>query len=155
MYSAKGSDSRLRETLSRATRKNRDQVKPWTVDAHHFKAILFRRLRLTAGSAEPGGPGYMHFCVPTRTGADAEYFAQFAAEQLRLVRQGRRFRKVFKQVRARNESIDLEAGNIAALYTMGDGVVKRLGEMAHRVSEGRSAGLAVPRGRRIRSRGVS
>ena len=73
MYSAKGSDSRLRETLSRATRKNRDQVKPWTVDAHHFKAILFRRLRLTAGSAEPGGPGYMHFCVPTRTGADAEY----------------------------------------------------------------------------------
>ena len=155
VYSAKGSDSRLRETLSRATRKNRDQVKPWTVDAHHFKAILFRRLRLTAGSAEPGGPGYMHFCVPTRTGADAEYFAQFAAEQLRLVRQGRRFRKVFKQVRARNESIDLEAGNIAALYTMGDGVVKRLGEMAHRVSEGRSAGLAVPRGRRIRSRGVS
>ena len=155
VYSAKGSDSRLRETLSRATRKNRDQVKPWTVDSHHFKAILFRRLRVTAGSAEPGGPGYMHFCVPTRTGADAEYFAQFAAEQLRLVRQGRRFRKVFKQVRARNESIDLEAGNIAALYTMGDGVVKRLGEMAHRVSEGRSAGLAVPRGRRIRSRGVS
>ena len=154
VYSAKGSDSRLRETLSRATRKNRDQVKPWTVDSHHFKAILFRRLCLTAGSAEPGGPGYMHFCVPTRTGADAEYFAQFAAEQLRLVRQGRRFRKVFKQVRARNESIDLEAGNIAALYTMGDGVVKRLGEMAHRVSEGRSAGLAVPRGRRIRSRGV-
>ena len=155
VYSAKGSDSRLRETLSRATRKNRDRVKPWTVDAHHFKAILFRRLRLTAGSVEPGGPGYMHFCVPTRTGADAEYFAQFAAEQLRLVRQGRRFRKVFKQVRARNESIDLEAGNIAALYTMGDGVVKRLGEMARRVSEGRSAGLAVPRGRRIRSRGVS
>ena len=154
IYSAIGRDARQRETLRRASRKNRDRVKPWSVDSHHFKAILFRRLRVTAGSAEPGGPGYMHFCVPTRTGADAEYFAQFAAEQLRLVRQGRRFRKVFKQVRARNESIDLEAGNIAALYTMGDGVVKRLGEMAHRVSEGRSAGLAVPRGRRIRSRGV-
>ena len=155
VYSAKGSDSRLRETLSRATRKNRDQVKPWTVDSHHFKAILFRRLRLTAGSAEPGGAGYMHFCAPTRTGADAEYFAQFAAEQLRLVRQGRRFRKVFKQVRARNESIDLEAGNIAALYTMGDGVVKRLGEMAAIVSGGSNPAVVVAKGRRIRSRGVS
>ena len=154
VYSAKGSDSRLRETLSRATRKNRDQVKPWTVDAHHFKAILFRRLRVTAGSAEPGGPGYMHFCVPTRTGADAEYFAQFAAEQLRLVRQGRRFRKVFKQVRARNESIDLEAGNIAALYTMGDVVVKRLGEMADEASKGHSSLVAIPKGRRVRSKGV-
>ncbi len=155
VYSAKGSDSRLRETLSRATRKTRDQVKPWRVDSHHFKAILFRRLRLTAGSAEPGGPGYMHFCVPTRTGADAEYFAQFAAEQLRLVRQGRRFRKVFKQVRARNESIDLEAGNIAALYTMGDVVVKRLGEMAAIVSGGSNPAVVVAKGRRIRSRGVS
>ncbi len=154
VYSAKGSDSRLRETLSRATRKNRDRVKPWTVDSHHFKAILFRRLRVTVGSAEPGGPGYMHFCVPTRTGADAEYFAQFAAEQLRLVRQGRRFRKVFKQVRARNESIDLEAGNIAALYTMGDVVVKRLGEMADEASKGHSSLVAIPKGRRVRSKGV-
>ena len=155
IYSAIGRDARQRETLRRASRKNRDRVKPWSVDSHHFKAILFRRLRVTAGSAEPGGPGYLHFCAPTLTGADAEYFAQFAAEELRLVREGRRFRKIFKQVRARNESIDLEAGNIAALYTMGDGVVKRLGELAALASAGHNPTLAPVRRRRVRSKGVS
>ena len=61
---------------------------------------------------------------------------------------------MFKQVRARNESIDLEAGNIAALCTMGDGVVKRLGEMAAIVSGGSNPAVVVAKDRRVRSKGV-
>lgn len=135
-YASKGGDSRLREPLSRATRKNRDGVKPWSIDTHAFKTIVFRRLRATASAtAEREGPGYMHFCRPTKTGADAEYFAQFGAEVPRLIKQGRRFARVFQQIRDRNEAIDLEVYALAALYSLGDRFVRGLGELADEMRE--------------------
>lgn len=135
VFAAKGSDSRVKEPLQRARRRNRSGVKPWTLDTYHFKTLLFRRLKHTALTTEPGGPGYMHFCQPTKTGADGEYFAQFGAEVPRLERHGRRFRRVFKQIRDRNEAIDLEGGNIAALHSLGDVVLRRLGDLADTASQ--------------------
>jgi hypothetical protein len=70
------------------------------------------------------------------------------------VRAGRRFRKVFKQVRERNEAIDLEYMNIGALHSLGDAVRKTLGQYAARLSEGKSITMAPPRRGRVRSRGV-
>ena len=125
----------LPSPLQRAKRPNRSRVKPWTINTHSFKTILFRRLALTASREEPGGPGYMHFCAPTKTGADAEYFAQFGAETRKKVRQGRRFVVVFVQNRDRNEAIDLEVYALAALYSLGDPLVKRLGAMADKLRE--------------------
>ena len=135
IYASKGADSRVREALQRAKRPNRSRVKPWTINVHAFKTIIFRRLALTASREEPGGPGYMHFCAPTKTGADAEYFAQFGAETRKKVRQGRRFVYAFVQHRDRNEAIDLEVYALAALYALGDPLVKRLGKMADVLGE--------------------
>ena len=135
IYASKGMDARAREPLQRAKRLNRSKVKPWTINTFSFKTIVFRRLRLTASSKEPGGPGYMHFCAPTKTGADAEYFAQFGAETRKKIRQGRRFAYAFVQNRDRNEAIDLEVYALAALYSLGDVAVKRLGIMADKLRE--------------------
>ncbi len=135
IYASKGADSRVREALQRAKRPNRFRVKPWTINTHAFKTIIFRRLALTASREEPGGPGYMHFCGPTKTGADAEYFAQFGAETRKKVRQGRKFVYAFVQNRDRNEAIDLEVYALAALYALGDPLVNRLGKMADDLRE--------------------
>lgn len=135
IYASKGADGRVREALQRLKRPNRSRVKPWTINTHSFKTIIFRRLALTASREEPGGPGYMHFCAPTKTGADAEYFAQFGAETRKKIRQGRRFVYAFVQNRERNEAIDLEVYALAALYSLGDPLVKRLGAMADKLRE--------------------
>lgn len=151
VYAAHGTDGRAKEPLKRLRRPNRSRVKPWTVDSYHFKTILFRRLALTSSKDRPGGPGYMHFCA----GLDAEYFAQLKAEQRRKVRSGRRFKWIIKQVRDRNEAIDLEYLNLAALHTLGDSVRRRLKELADKLAsdpeeevEEKPAAPRAPRGRK-------
>ena len=100
-------------------------VKLWTVDTWELKTRVFHRVRI----AQPG-PGYMHFCRPTGTGADAEYFAQFGAEVRKKVRIGGRYQYRFVEVRERNEAIDLEVYALAALLSMGAPVLDRLVELA-------------------------
>lgn len=151
VYAAHGTDSRAREPLRRAVRKNRHGIKPWVVDSHHFKTLLLRRLALTSSKSSPGGPGYMHFCI----GTDAEYFAQLTANVRRKVRAGRRFKWVIKQIRERDEASDLEHLNIAALHTFGDAVRKELGTMAKALASGGSITIQAGRRRRVRSKGVS
>lgn len=140
IYASKGADSRVKEDLKRAKSKNRQGVKPWTINTYHFKTIVFRRLRLTATrelseQSELRGPGIMHFCRPSKTGADAEYFAQFGSEIPTKVRQGRMFVRVFKQIRERNEAFDLEVYNLCALYSLGDANIERLAAMADAMAE--------------------
>lgn len=131
VYAAQGTDSRVRDTLKRAPRKTRDRIKPWTVDADHFKTILLRRIKGTLATAEHGGPGFLHF----NHTPDAEYFAQLGAEIRKKERVGRRWRWVIKQVRTRNEAIDLEYLAIAALHTLGVPFIDRLGDLAAKMSE--------------------
>jgi len=125
IHAVKGATSRQRELLHRSTRKNRMGVKLWTVDTWELKTRVFHRVRI----AQPG-PGYMHFCRPTGTGADAEYFAQFGAEVRKKVRIGGRYQYRFVEVRERNEAIDLEVYALAALLSMGAPVLDRLVELA-------------------------
>ncbi len=132
VYACKGADSRVQESLTRAKRMNRSNVKPWTINTHFFKVLLFRRLRWTS-SHEVGKtdvPGYMHFGPPTKTGGDGEFFDQYGAETMKLVRVGRRMVRVFEEHRVRNEAIDLEVYALAGLYSLGDVVVKNLGALA-------------------------
>lgn len=130
VYAVHGSDSRLKDPMTRLRRPNRQRVKPWTVDSTHFKTILLRRLAMTSSSEHFGGPGFMHFC----TGLDAEYFAQLKSEQRTKVRSGRRFRWVIKQVRDRNEAIDLEYLNIVALHALPSAVRDRLADLARELA---------------------
>jgi phage terminase large subunit GpA-like protein len=131
VYAMKGSDERSREPLKRASRPNRYGVKPWTVNTVAFKDLLFRRLRI----ARPG-PGYMHFVLqPGGSGADAEYYEQFRAEKVALERHGGRFVRRYKQIRPRNEAIDLYVLGLAALYTLPQRIRDHLGREAERLFE--------------------
>lgn len=153
VYASKGLDTRASEPLKRSTRKNRGKVKLWTVGTYSFKAGLFRRLRI-----QQPGPGYMHFPPPQDHGFDGEYFAQFKAERLVSERHGGRIVKKWKQVRTRNEAIDLEVLAHAALYTLPEVTREQLGDLARALEEagpGQSVGPTSRRKRRgVRSRGI-
>ena len=115
VFASQGSDDRMKgPPLSRPTRANRDGVKVFSINTIAMKDSLFRRLKI-----ERPGPKYLHFCGPTDSGGDAEFFAQYEAEKLVIEKvKGRPVRK-YKQVRERNEAIDLEVLNMAALHALG------------------------------------
>lgn len=117
VWASKGVHERGRPPLTRAQRANKSGVKLFTVGTVAFKDRVFGRLKLIRP-----GPGYMHFCLPSHGGADAEYHAQFAAEKSVLQRAGRRWERRYIQVRERNEAIDLEVLALAALNALGPSV---------------------------------
>jgi phage terminase large subunit GpA-like protein len=97
-------------------------VKVWTIGTVAMKDTLFARLRI-----QRPGPRYIHFRMPTETGLDAEYYAQFGAEKAVTSRGpgGQAVRK-YVQVRPRNEAIDLKVLNLAALHALGPRVREEL-----------------------------
>mgnify|MGYP000861116942 FL=1 len=100
---------RRRQRLRRARRKG-NPIEPIGVD--QAKAILYARLK-----QEKAGPGYLHF--PKNGSIDSEYFAQLAAEELRIVlRAGRRFPE-WVAIRPRNEALDCAVGNLAVCRLAG------------------------------------
>ena len=137
--------------MNRSMRANRSGVKSWSIGVSGFKDSVFRRIRV-----QRPGPGYMHFCSPTATGADAEYFAQFGAEISVRERSGGQIRRRWKQIRDRNEAIDLEVYALAALHALGEGVLAHLKEYAEAVRKGTDPSRTIPRrpGRRVVSKGV-
>ena len=139
------------EPLKRAPKKNRYRVRPWRINVDHFKDRLFHRLRII----EPG-PGYVHFCRPTDTGADAEYFAQFANEELVVRRVGGQLVRGYRQTDKRNESIDLKVGTMGALYSLGETFREELPRMVEALRENQRPRILAPpvRRRRVRSQGV-
>lgn len=156
VYAGLGTDSgRARgEPLKRSPKRNRYGVRPWRINPDPFKDRLFRRLRI-----QKPGPGYLHFCPPTESGADAEYYAQFGAEVLVNQRLRGRLVRGYKQVRARNEAIDLKVLSMAALYSLGRNTIEQLGAMADELNAARRRGetkaaVAAPAGRRVRSTGI-
>jgi phage terminase large subunit GpA-like protein len=102
-------------------------VRVFPIGVHTGKDLLFRRVRLP----HPG-PGYMHFCKPTQTGADAEYYAQFEAEKKKRRRTAGIWTTEYVQVRERNEAIDLEVGALAALYLLGPAIYQHLDQWVAR-----------------------
>jgi phage terminase large subunit GpA-like protein len=131
VFASKGLDERAKAPLSRATRANRAGVKLFTIGVVTMKDKLFARLKIT----KPG-PGYLHFCKPGNSGADAEYFAQFGAEKRVIEKvkgQGRAVRK-YVQIRTRNEAIDLDVLALAALHALGPGVMDNLDRLARQMT---------------------
>lgn len=153
VFASKGMDTIGAIPLKRATKANRYGVKLFTVGTVSMKDTIFNRLKITRP-----GPGYMHFCQQGPDGADAEYFAQFEAEHVvRRFSHGRMIRG-YKQKRTRNEAIDLEVLNLAALHALGAGIRNQLGKLAEHLNEqGASATShdlpAQPKRRRVRFKG--
>lgn len=71
------------------------------------KSTVYENLR-----KEKPGPGYCHF--PQHKDYDAEYFKQLTAEVVTQTRAQGSTRRVWIKKRARNEALDMRAGNIAA-----------------------------------------
>lgn len=154
VWASKGLDSRASELLKRAKSANRYGVKLWSIATVRFKDILFRRL-----ARQRPGPGYMHFRHQDDNGPDAEFYAQFSAEVPSLEKSGRRYKRVYKQVRERNEAIDLEVYALAALHGLGDGVRLHLDLLAEQVKEAgekhEETYAAGRKKRKVRSKGIS
>ena len=83
------------------------------------------------------GPGYMH--LPHFV--DDEYLEQLTSEKrIRRVKKGGQFVREYIKTRARNEALDLEVYNLAALYTIGNWKLNELGETAEELTTPQDAG---------------
>lgn len=94
--------------LNRGKANNIYRVKQYTVGTATAKNIIFSRL-----ATEEYGPGYMHFPKTL----DEEYYKQLAGSEKRIpvYEKGIEVRKKWVKVRTRNEALDIEVYNLAAL----------------------------------------
>ena len=132
-----GSDGRTKQPLSRGVRSNRYGVKPWSLSVPGVKDVLFRRIAL-----QKPGPGFIHLCQPTLTGADAEFCAQFGGELPEWKQVGGRSVRTYRKIR-RNEAIDLYVYGLSALHTLGPSLLGETAARARKLSE-RVADVAPP-----------
>jgi phage terminase large subunit GpA-like protein len=101
------------------SRTNKHGVKVFTIGTDTAKDVIFSRLK----RGTPG-PSYMNF----PTGTTDEYFAQLTAEKKvpKILEGTNRRIFVYKKMRARNEALDLEVYNLAALHSQGRVVYEHL-----------------------------
>lgn len=129
VFASKGADN-AKQPLSRASRANRDGVKVFTINPNAFKDVLFSRLK-----RKIPGPGYIQFGTEAQTGVDDAYFLQFGAEKRQVEFVNNRPVVSYKQVKKRNEAIDLYVLGLAALRALGAIVSQRLADEVERVNE--------------------
>lgn len=155
VFATKGTSVAAKPIINRPGKANKYRVKVVPIGTDTAKDLLFPRLRLAIPEGGTPPPGYMHFPVPQRDGgADDEYLAQFGREKV-FVRHThgipvRRYERV--PAGGRNEAIDLEVLNLAALHLLGAGVYDQLGawvakvhaEGAHARKDEPAAPLAPP-----------
>lgn len=130
-WATKGHSVRGKPLVSRPAKANKYRVKVVPIGTDTAKDVIFDRLRTERPKDFRDGdvvPGYMHFPMPGGDGGDDEYLAQFGREKKAL-----RYDKgvpfhvyVLEPEGARNEAIDLEVLNLAALHMLGAGVYDRL-----------------------------
>ncbi len=106
IYAVKGENVANAPLVGRFTRSNNLGVRLYRIGVDTAKGILMSRLRL-----EEPGPGYMHF----PSDRDEEFFKQLTAEKRVAKWTNGRKREVWVKTRARNEALDLNVYNLAAL----------------------------------------
>lgn len=122
IFALKGSSEQGKEILGKFSSNNLYRVRLWSIGTDTAKDRIFARMKIPAP-----GPAYMH--LPDW--ADDEYLAQLTSEKaVRRYRRGRGTIREYIKTRARNEALDLEVYALAALYSLGPGTLRRLGEMA-------------------------
>ncbi len=143
VYASKGEEGTRGQTpLRRAAKTNRYGVRPFTIATAAMKDTLFARLKI-----QQPGPRYMHFRTMLPDGGfDGEFFAQLGAEKVVLERRGARRIRRYVAVRDRNEAIDLEVLNLAALHALGTGLREQLGKLADRIGPPVQTSAEVPAG---------
>jgi phage terminase large subunit GpA-like protein len=126
VYALKGSSESGKEILSKFSLNNAYRVKLWTIGTDTAKDRIFSRLKIPAP-----GPGYIHLS----DFVDDEYLAQLTAEKkVTKYKRGKGTIREYIKIRQRNEALDLEVYALAALYSLGQQITRRLGEMADRAA---------------------
>ena len=123
----KGYSVRGKPLISKPGKPNKYAVRVVPIGTDTAKDVVFARLSLLA----PGTPGYMHF----PQGADEAYLEQFAAEKAFVRRVKGIPVREYRAVKDRNEAIDLEVLNLAALHLLGAGVYDQLGIFAQKAQD--------------------
>jgi phage terminase large subunit GpA-like protein len=127
VFCLKGSSESGKEILSKFSTNNQYRVKLFIVGTDTAKDRIFARMKIPAP-----GPGYMH--LPDWI--EDEYLAQLTSEKaIRRYKRGRGVVREYVKIRARNEALDLEVYALAALYVLGQGVLRRLGELAEALNK--------------------
>lgn len=122
IFALKGSSESGKEIVGKFSTNNRYRVRLFTIGTDTAKDRIFARLKIPAP-----GPGYVH--LPDWI--EDEYLAQLTAEKaVRRYKKGAGTVREYIKTRARNEALDLEVYNLAALYVMGQATIRKLGEMA-------------------------
>lgn len=127
IFALKGSSESGKEIVGKFSTNNRYRVKLFTIGTDTAKDRIFARLKVPAP-----GPGFMH--LPNFI--EDEYLAQLTAEKaVRRYKKGAGTVREYIKTRARNEALDLEVYNLAALYVLGQQAVRKLGELAAKLKE--------------------
>lgn len=122
IFALKGSSESGKEILGKFSVNNQYRVKLWMIGTDTAKDRIFARLKIPAH-----GPGYMH--LPDFI--EEEYLAQLTAEKaVRRYKRGKGTVREYIKIRARNEALDLEVYALSALYVLGQGTLRKLGELA-------------------------
>jgi phage terminase large subunit GpA-like protein len=122
IFALKGSSESGKEILGKFSVNNQYRVKLWSIGTDTAKDRIFARLKIPSP-----GPAFMH--LPDFI--EEEYLLQLTAEKaVRRYRRGRGTIREYVKTRARNEALDLEVYALAALYVLGQAVIRKLGEIA-------------------------
>jgi phage terminase large subunit GpA-like protein len=126
IHALKGSSEAGKEILGKFSLNNTYRVKLYTIGTDTAKDRIFARMKIPVK-----GPGYMH--LPHFV--DDEYLEQLTSEKrVRRVKKGGQFVREYIKTRARNEALDLEVYNLAALYTIGSWRLNKLAETAEELA---------------------
>ncbi|WP_164091448.1 phage terminase large subunit family protein [Poseidonibacter lekithochrous] len=106
VYPVKGANTLGKPIISRPTTSNKAKVKLFTVGTDTAKELIYSRLKF-----DEFGEGYMHF----NKNFDVEYFKMLVSEKMVNTFKNGRAVRIWKPIRARNESLDYTVYNLAAL----------------------------------------
>lgn len=138
IFALKGSSESGKDILGKFSVNNQYRVRLWMIGTDTAKDRIFARMKIPAA-----GPGYMH--LPDF--AEDEYLAQLTSEKaVRRYRRGKGTIREYIKTRARNEALDLEVYVLAALYVLGQAMIRNLGEMAEALREPPTGGPGGPQG---------
>jgi phage terminase large subunit GpA-like protein len=127
VFACKGSSEGGKEILAKFTQNNSYRARLYTIGADTAKDRIFSRLQIPAP-----GAGYIH--LPDW--CEEEYLEQLTSEKrVTRYRRGRGVVREYIKTRARNEALDCEVYALAALYSLGNMTVRRLGELAEKAAE--------------------
>lgn len=127
VFTCKGSSESDKEILQKFTQNNSYRVRLYMIGTDTAKDRIFSRLQIPAP-----GAGYIH--LPHWT--EDEYLAQLTSEKrVAHYRRGRGIVREYVKTRARNEALDCEVYALAALYSLGNTTMRRLGELAEEAGE--------------------